>query len=272
MLTVPVRAPDARTALAAAQATATDLLMVLASKFSGYGLVVDERQLTRRTAAVYQAESPPPPFDVAEGGISEAGAAEFDPTGELRRAGKVLTFRATAVVTHPPAEDVRRFAGRAAWSARLRSGLRLFHAAQNARDEIVEFTLTAAAMEVLADADEAPLLDKLDDTERARMRAELDALLGGFDLADEERDRLGNRLLDTRAAGSAQAIRDYLRRHGAVTELGDLRWWQRQRGRYLHDGSFDDDPQRRYRLRHAIGTCLASELDERASTSSAPSD
>jgi hypothetical protein len=166
-----------------------------------------------------------------------------------------LTFRASAFVTHPPTEDVSRFAGRAGWSARLRSGLRLFHAAQNARDEIVEFTLTAAALEVLADADETLLLDKLDDTEQARMRPELDALLGGFDLADEERDRL----LDTRTAGSAQAIRDYLGQHSVGTEPGDLPWWQRQRGRYLHDGSFDDEPRRRYRLRLAIGTCLAAD-------------
>ena len=77
---------------------------------------------------------------------------------------------------------MRRFRGRKAWSARLRAGLRLFHAAQNSRDEIVEFTLTAAALEVLADVDETPLLDKLPDVQRTRLRRKLDVLLGRFDL------------------------------------------------------------------------------------------
>lgn len=91
VLTVPVRGPDASTALATAQATATDLMMVLASTFNGYEFVVDERQLTRRTDAVYQADGPVPPFDVAEGGISEAGYSERAPgrcSAQLpRRAG-----------------------------------------------------------------------------------------------------------------------------------------------------------------------------------------
>jgi hypothetical protein len=56
VLTVPVRAPNAASALAAAKTTATDLLLVLASTFNGYEFVIDQRQLTRRTDAVYQAE------------------------------------------------------------------------------------------------------------------------------------------------------------------------------------------------------------------------
>jgi len=159
---------------------------------------------------------------------------------------------------------VRRFAGRAAWTIRLRRGLTLFHAAQNARDEIVAFTLTAAAMEVLADADESPLLDKLSDAARARLREGLDDLLGDLDLSPDDRNRLANRLLDTQAVGNAQAIRDYLTGHGAIVEPGDLRWWQRQRGNYLHEGVIEDDPPRRHRLLHAIGTCLAAELDRYA--------
>jgi hypothetical protein len=261
VLTVPVRANDATSALAVAKATVMDLMMVLASTFNGYEFVVDQRQLTRRTDAVYQAEGPPPPFDVAEGGVTEVGAELLDPTGEVRRWGKVVTIRASAVVTHPPAEDVRRFRGRTGWSARLRAGLRLFHAAQNSRDEIVEFVLTAAALEVLADADETPLLDELPDDQRARLRRELDALLGRFDLTPDQRARLRGRLLDTRATGSAQAIRRYLEGQCVTVEPGVLRWWQSRRGEYLHAGSFEDDPQRRYRLREAVGRCLAAELD-----------
>jgi hypothetical protein len=73
LLTIPVRAPDARTALATARETATDLLLVLASTFNGYELVVDVRQVTRRTDAVYQDEGPIPPLNVAEGEITEYG-------------------------------------------------------------------------------------------------------------------------------------------------------------------------------------------------------
>jgi hypothetical protein len=60
----------------------------------------------------------------------------------------------------------------------------------------VEFTLTAAALEVLADVDETPLLDKLPADQRTRLRCELDALLGRFDLTQDERARLRGRLLD----------------------------------------------------------------------------
>jgi hypothetical protein len=35
--------------------------------------VIDQRQLTCRTDAVYQAEGPPPPIDVADGRVTEAG-------------------------------------------------------------------------------------------------------------------------------------------------------------------------------------------------------
>jgi hypothetical protein len=45
---------------------------------------------------VYQAEGPPPPFDVAEGGVTEVGAELLDPTGEVRRWGKVVTIRPSA--------------------------------------------------------------------------------------------------------------------------------------------------------------------------------
>ncbi|RSN45136.1 hypothetical protein DMC64_20045 [Amycolatopsis sp. WAC 04197] len=261
VLDVPVRAVNASTALAEAQAKVTDLMMVLATTFCGYEFVVDNRQSTRRTDAVYQPDGPPPPFDVAEGGISEAGASWLDPDGTARRAGRVLTFRANGFVTHPPAQDVRRFAGRESWPPQLRSGLRLFHAAQNSRDEIVEFTLTAAALEVLANIDETLAIATLPDREQDRLRRALTALLDDFNFTTAERTRLHSRLLDTRARGSAQAIRDYLNKHEVTIAPGDLRWWQRKRGGYLHDGSFDDDPPRRYRLRHAVGKCLAAELD-----------
>jgi hypothetical protein len=66
--------------------------MVLASTFNGYEFVIDQRQLTRRTDAVYQAEGPPPPFDVAEGAVTEEGAEDLDPTGERRRWGRVVTI------------------------------------------------------------------------------------------------------------------------------------------------------------------------------------
>ena len=55
VFSVPVRARDARTALADAQATVHDLLLVLASTFNGFELFTDKRQQSRRTDAVYPA-------------------------------------------------------------------------------------------------------------------------------------------------------------------------------------------------------------------------
>ena len=102
------------------------------------------------------------------------------------------------------------FTERAKWPDWLRRGLTLVHAAQTAQEEIVMFTLTVAALEVLADPDESPLLDKLSTTERTRLRKGLCTLLDGFDLDENDRKRLTNRMLDTRALGSAQALRNYL--------------------------------------------------------------
>jgi hypothetical protein len=148
----------------------------------------------------------------------------------------------------------------------------LFDAGQRAHDEIVRFVLTTAAMEVLADPDETPLLDTLSEPERGRLQAELDKLLRQFDLDDQQRERLVQRLLGTNAQGSAQAIREYLAEHGATVEPGDLRWWQGQRGSYLHDGVIIDQPERRYRLLHAISTCIRSELDGHVPARGEPSD
>lgn len=80
VLTLPVCAPEAAIALATARSTIFDLVMAFASTFNGFEFVIDERQTTRRTDAVYQGDGLPPPFDVAEGVISAAGAEILDPT------------------------------------------------------------------------------------------------------------------------------------------------------------------------------------------------
>jgi hypothetical protein len=232
-LTIPVREPTFGDALEAARAEATDLLLVLSSSFAPFELA---------------------PF--REFRVRPVGPGH---TNALTVGGWARGYPTTS-----PAEDARRFHGRRAWPERLRNGMMLFHAGQRARDEIVRFVLTAAAMEVLADADESTLLDVLSDEQRTRLRRELDKLLAGFDLDAEQRTRLTQRLLDTRTQGSTQAIREYLARHGATVEPGDLRWWQGQRGSYLHDGVIVDDPSRRDRLLHAISTCIAAELDQHA--------
>jgi hypothetical protein len=36
-------------------------------------------------------------------------------------------------------------------------------------------------------------------------------------------------MLDTRAGGNTQALRNCLAEYGATSEPGDLRWWQEQR-------------------------------------------
>ncbi|MEU8639117.1 hypothetical protein AB0C38_43580 [Amycolatopsis sp. NPDC048633] len=261
VLEVPARAPDASTALRTAEEAALDLMMTLAATFSGYEFIRDPRQQVRRTDAGYQADGPPPPFDVVGGGVTEAGAEMIDPTGELRRAGLVVNMHGAATVTHPPAEDVRRYAGRRAWPPRLRNGLRLFHAAQNASDEVVKFTLIAAALEVLVDAEKTSLLDRLSKGARRRLRANLEGVFETFGLTRPERERLRNRVDHTQAKGSFEAIRDYLALHDVRVEDGDVRWWAHQRGQFLHEGAFLDEPERRHRLEHAVSVCLITELD-----------
>ena len=67
------------------------------ASYTGYMLdPYDDRDHITRLDASYVAVGPIPTADVAEGGVSEAGLAMIDPTGEARRQGKVLRFRARA--------------------------------------------------------------------------------------------------------------------------------------------------------------------------------
>jgi hypothetical protein len=268
---VPVRAYDARSALAQASAIVTDFLFVLAASATfGYETVIDQRQTTRRTDAVYQAEGPPPPFDVAVGSITEAGAELLDPTGEARRAGRVLTLRVPATVIHPVAAEIPRFTARHSWPDRLRRGLGLFHAAMIVQDEIVAFTLAMAALEVLAAVERESLLSRLSRGRRRQLRRDLGRLLTDYGIESQGQERLINRLFHTEAVGSAQALWDYLSRHQQDVTDEQLAWWQKQRNAYLHNGAMDDDPTQRGKLTVVVASCLCAELDEHIQEREAP--
>ncbi|WP_433287787.1 hypothetical protein ACQPZQ_34260 [Pseudonocardia sp. CA-142604] len=235
VLTVPVLAPAYDDAIELARREATDLLLVLSSSFTPFQLAPDRE------------------FRVVPVGPGHTNTLKIRAWG-------------SGYATTSPIDDIRRFHGRKEWPTRLRDGMTLFDAGQRARDEIVRFVLTTAAMEVLANIDESTILEQLSSGHRSQLQRELDELLAQYDLDPGQRSRLVQRLLDTRTQGSTQAIRAYLARHEAAVEPGDLRWWQSQRGSYLHSGFIKDEPARRYRLLHAISTCIIAELDTIASS------
>lgn len=271
VLRMTVAAPDAATALHEGRSLAEDFFRVLGASYTGYLLDPhDNRDHITRLDAGYVADGPIPNADVAEGGVTAAGLAMIDPTGEARRRGKVFRFRARARVGHPIADDARRFLARSTWSPRLRSALSLYWAGQCSPDRQVRFVLAMAALEVLAERPDQPLLSgSLSDGQRRDLRRELVALLTPRGLPAREVDRLVERLMTTHAVGATDALIDYMNRvlpeanppFGKAT-VAELRSWQRQRGSYLHAGTLHDaDESGRDKLNAMVGEALRRELD-----------
>jgi hypothetical protein len=262
IITVAVEAANARSALAEAKLIARDFLLVLAASFSAYELVTDDRQKTRRTDAVYQADGDPPPLDVAEGCVTPYGVEVLDPTGELRRQGRVVTLRAAARVLHPLYQDGPRWQGRTSWPQRLRRAMALFHAAQCSTDEAVRFVLAMAALEVLAvPTPEELLAARLPAQDRAQLIKEVSGLLAARGLQVPDRERLLARLRDTQAIGSGAVLRTYLGGKGIEVTAADIQAWQKERGAYVHDGQISEDAEVRNQLVLDVGVCLQRELD-----------
>lgn len=173
----------------------------------------DDRDHITRLDASYVAVGPIPTADVAEGGVSEAGLAMIDPTGEARRQGKVLRCRARARVGQPIADDARRFLGRPEWSPRLRSALILSWAGQCSPDRQVRFVLAMAALEVLAERPSHSLLSSaLNDGQRRDLRRDLAALLTSRGPPVRDVEGLIERLMTTHAVGATDALIGYMSR------------------------------------------------------------
>ncbi len=261
-LTYQVRAANARAALEEARARTRDLMLVLATSFGAYEIVVDERQVTRRTDAVYQSEGAIPPLDVAEGYIPEAGAESLDPTGEARRAGMVITMRAEGYASSPAAPDSDRWSGRAEWPERLRLALGLYHAGQCTTDLSVRFLVSISALEVLAAAGTEELLaGKLLQGDRRTLLQRVRQAVGVPGLTAKDQGRLVSRLRDTQEKGISDALSDYLASKGQHVAAAELRTWQEMRGAYVHDG-ITRSPDARNPLILLVGGCLRQELDD----------
>jgi hypothetical protein len=272
VLVIPVEAPDARTALAGARELANDFFRVVATSHAAYRRDVDdERDDIRRTDAVFIADGPPPPLDVAEGGVTEVGVTLLDADEQVRRQGRIVRIRAQAMVTHPMAADARRTGGRHVWSHRVRNALSLYWAAQCTVDHEVRFVLAMAALEVLAQPPKKALLEaRLDSSERGKLLARLSAVLTQAGLSTQDRDRLLNRLAETQEVGMVSAFVDYLnsniaagtRKEGLQVDGREIRRWIKQRGSFLHAGLLSkDEEEGRNRLIAIVGTALRAELD-----------
>ncbi len=262
ILTYQLQAPDARSALESAQNQTRDLMLVLGASFAAYEFVIDERQYTKRTDAVYQAEGPLPPLDVAEGMVTAEGVDWIDPTGEHRRSGRVLSLRAQARVKRPVVADAKRWDGREAWNERLRRALALFHAGQSTGDEQVRFSLSLAALEVLAEPQGKELLGlRLDTVRRDELLHRVAAAVKDDNLTSNDQQRLVSRLRDTQETGLTAALSRYLESRGVSVTSADVRAWQKERGAYLHNGFVADRSEQRYHLIHAVSLCLQRELD-----------
>ncbi len=271
---VLVNAIDGCAALAAGRQVSGDVLVILGANYVGYRIQpFDPRDLVIRMDASYQSDGPLPPADVAEGNLSPEGIEWLDPTGEARRAGKVIRFRAEGRARGPIGDGLRSLAGRSRWSPRLRSALGLYWEGQCSDSEDTRFVLSMAALELLAQPPKDSLLKaRLNGRQRQELLEKVREACMRPEIAEAEVIRLTNQLAGTRRLGAVDSLLDYLSAFApdgfgstGAANREDVVAWQKMRGGFLHDGLMDAESQpSRTRLVAILGVCLRAEMDSLA--------
>jgi hypothetical protein len=212
-------------------------------------------------------EGPVPPFDVVGGAVTEAGAALLDPTGEKRRARRIVNMQADAVVTKNNLDRERRWLTvRDAWPAEVRRAVALIHAGEVAGDAGVAFVLAYSALEVLARpvVGLLPLKLPVSDERRGLVESVRDLLTKQPGLVENDVDRLINNLSMTHADSPIDRFTFAFNEAKVEMDAAELKWIWDQRGAYVHPGQFDNANEalgRREAFRTAVAALVGSRLD-----------
>ena len=266
-----VQANDARAALSAGRQISSDVLIALGANYAGYRIQPsDPRDSVSRAATVYQSDGPLPPADVAEGYLTVEGVDFLDPTGEIRRAGRVWRFRAESRATTSIEVGLRSLAGRAHWSSRLRSALVLYWEGQCSDSEDTQYVLSMAALELLTSPPPNTLLRaRLDGKQRRSLMETIRGACAQAGLDEAEVGRLASQFAGTRRIGGVDSVLDYLTASApdgfgptGPAKREEVVAWQKMRGGYLHDGVMDPDSRPiRNRLVAIVGVCFRTEME-----------
>ncbi len=270
LASVTLRADDAAQALDEAARLISDLLGMLALADGAFLLLRDDkRTLVKRLNAPYVADGPPPPFEVIGGFLTKAGAKKLDPTGKLRRAGRVVNIHVKAVVTHNNIHfESRALLAQTQWSNRLRKAVAVFHQAVCTPDPSVSFVLCYTTLEVLSGDDTIPLLRTLlpEPKPRRELSKQLRGTFQNFGFQQQQIDRLLQQVQGTRQESQLDSFVRYFQTLGIPIDRDELNWCRTQRSRYVHGGLFglsEEAKKRREVFKKQIRQAIRQEIAQR---------
>jgi hypothetical protein len=208
------------------------------------------------------------PFDTLsmEVGDKAALARRIDPTGQLRRAGKVFTSNAEAVVNRSSITlEGELYAGRYDWDTRIPRAAEIYRLAQCSEDETVCFLLSCLAFEVLVAHEATPVLSThlTTNAERAQVVNAVDAAFAAAGLPADARKRITERVRTAEAQSYTTSATAYLDHLGLPIPAENLAWVQRQRGGLVHAGALEDSSdaaERRNDFVKVVGVALLREM------------
>jgi hypothetical protein len=267
LATLLVTSTRAENALAVARSILADVLGAFAVRGVSFVEVHDSRRQVGLVDPHPVTEGPIPQFDSVGGGMTPAGAELFDPTGEQRRARRIVNFNAEVTLTRGNVDKEKQWLEmRQSWPNEVRRAVALIYAGELSGDPGVAFVLAYSALEVLAAAPAVLLLDRLpNDSERRDLVDSIRAALTRSPHLDgNDVDRLINSLSATHVEGPIPRFAAAFEAAGMEIALAELEWVRVQRGNFVHPGRFDESPEassRRDAFRRKVAALVESRLD-----------
>lgn len=266
---VTIRATNAEEAMAVAEAGANALLDAFAANQMAFELGARKERYIKR---LDPPTDPVPDTDLPLDSVGirtadpAAVARRYDPTGELRRKGKVFSSNADAVVDRPSvALEGELYAGRDRWDDRIRRAAEIYRLAQCSDDETVQFLLSCLALEVLVAHDRTPVLRALVSSKRERGQIvdTIDNALAARGLPENARARISERIQTTEAQGYTTSATAYVATLSFPIPAENLAWVQRERGGFVHAGTRHNSAEaagRRNDFVKIVGVTLLREM------------
>ena len=199
-------------------------------------------------------------------------AARYDPTGERRRQGMIFSSVADDVYRDSLEIDAELYAGHDSWGNRIRRAAEVYRLALCSKVKVARFLLSCLVLEVLVDHDSVAILSTRFATkpERDRVVDAVDGALGEAGLVDQDRDRIIARVRQTEVQSYTTSAASYLNDLELSIPAENLVWVQRQRGKFVHSGEFEDSQDaalRRNDFVKIVGVVLQREMARAAGRS-----
>ena len=273
---ITLKAASADEAVSRAEAKAKDLLAAIAARQMAFEVGPHARRFFKRLDPPSdQVPDTELPFETVNVRNADPAmlAARYDPTGERRRQGMIFSSVADSVVYRDSLEiDAELYAGHSRWDSRIRRAAEVYRLALCSRDEAARFLLSCLVLEVLVDHDSIAILSTRFATkpERDRVVDAVDRALGEAGLGDQDRDRIIARVRQTEVKGYTTSVASYLDDLELSIPAENLVWVQRQRGRFVHRGEFEDSRDaalRRTDFVKIVGVALQREMARAAGRS-----